>query len=90
MIVSNEPGYYKKGKFGIRIENLITIKKKRKNYFFENLTMAPIEKSLIEKRILKINEINWLNEYHNSVYKNLRKYMTSYELNELKAACSKI
>ena len=52
--------------------------------------MAPIEKSLIEKRILKINEINWLNEYHNSVYKNLRKYMTSYELNELKAACSKI
>ena len=45
MIVSNEPGYYEKNKFGIRIENLIYVKKNRENkMIFENLTMAPIDK----------------------------------------------
>ena len=43
MIVSNEPGYYEDGKFGIRIENLVRVKKKKKVYSFDNLTMAPIE-----------------------------------------------
>ena len=43
MILSNEPGYYKK-KYGIRIENLVYVKKKNKNLFFENLTLVPIEK----------------------------------------------
>ena len=47
MIVSNEPGYYEKNKFGIRIENLIYVKKKKNKKVFENLTMAPIEKDLI-------------------------------------------
>ena len=46
MIISNEPGYYKEGYFGIRIENLIYIKKNK----FEELTMAPIEKDLIRKK----------------------------------------
>ena len=58
MIVSNEPGYYEDGKFGIRIENLIRVKKNKKNYSFENLTMAPIDKSLINKNILKKMKIN--------------------------------
>ena len=52
MIVSNEPGYYEKNKFGIRIENLIYIKKGSKGKYFENLTMAPIDKDLINKNIL--------------------------------------
>ena len=47
MILSNEPGFYQKGKFGIRIENLIYAKKTRGKLFFENLTLAPIEKDLI-------------------------------------------
>ena len=47
MILSNEPGFYKKGHFGIRIENLVFVKKIRKKIFFENLTLAPIEKELI-------------------------------------------
>ena len=47
MILSNEPGYYKKNKFGIRIENLIYVKKKLIKFFFENLTMVPIDKDLI-------------------------------------------
>ena len=57
MIVSNEPGYYEKNKFGIRIENLIYIKKEKKRKFFENLTMAPIDRDLIDKkRYLNIHE----------------------------------
>ena len=44
MILSNEPGYYKKNKFGTRIENLIYVKKFNNRLFFENLTLSPIEK----------------------------------------------
>ena len=53
MILSNEPGYYEKNKFGIRIENLIRVKRGRNNLKFENLTLVPIDKSLIEKKTLK-------------------------------------
>jgi len=66
MIISNEPGYYKEGHFGIRIENLIYIKKNK----FEELTMAPIEKDLIKKKMLNKKEIGWLNKYHTKVKKN--------------------
>ena len=47
MILSNEPGYYEKEKFGIRIENLIYVKKSKKKLYFENLTLAPLELRLI-------------------------------------------
>ena len=47
MVVSNEPGYYEKNNFGIRIENLIYVKKVRQKKYFDNLTMAPIDKELI-------------------------------------------
>ena len=90
MIVSNEPGYYEDGKFGIRIENLVRVKKKKKVYSFDNLTMAPIDKSLINKNILKKNEIKWLNNYHKDVFNNLKKFMNKSELLDLKQACSKI
>ena len=90
MIVSNEPGYYENGKFGIRIENLVRVKKNKKNYSFDNLTMAPIDKSLVNKNILKKGEINWLNSYHQDVFNNLKKFMNKSELLDLKQACSKI
>tara|TARA_A100001011_G_C14317405_1_gene848632 strand:+ start:1405 stop:2262 length:858 start_codon:yes stop_codon:yes gene_type:complete len=90
MIVSNEPGYYENGKFGIRIENLINVKKDKTGYSFNNLTMVPIDKSLINKSILKKNEINWLNNYHEDVFNNLKKFMSRSELIELQLACSKI
>ena len=61
MIISNEPGYYEKNNFGIRIENLIYVKKKRKKKkVFENLTMAPIEKELIDINLLNKKEKNGL------------------------------
>ena len=50
MIVSNEPGYYEKNNFGIRIENLIYVKKDKKKHSFDNLTMAPIDKDLISQK----------------------------------------
>ena len=90
MIVSNEPGYYENGKFGIRIENLIRVKRNKNGNSFENLTMAPIDKSLIDKKILKRDEINWLNDYHRKVFVNLKKFMNRAELSELNQACSKI
>ena len=90
MIVSNEPGYYENGKFGIRIENLIRVKKTINGNFFDDLTMVPIDKTLINKNILKKNEINWLNNYHKNVYMNLKKFMNKNELPELSKACSKI
>ena len=90
MIVSNEPGYYEKGKFGIRIENLVRVKKNNKGYSFDNLTMVPIDKSLIKKNILKKSEVVWLNNYHDNVFKKLKKFMNKNELIELKEACSAI
>jgi len=90
MIVSNEPGYYEDGKFGIRIENLLVVKKDKKNLKFENLTLVPIDKSLINKKILEKKGVNWLNAYHMEVFNKLKKFMNKLELIELKKACSKI
>ena len=90
MIVSNEPGYYEEGNFGIRIENLVRVKKNKKGYSFCNLTMAPIDKSLINKSILKKEELSWLNNYHKEVFKNLKSFMNSKELPELELACSSL
>ena len=86
MIISNEPGYYREGHFGIRIENLIYIK----NNKFKELTLVPLEKELIEKKILNKNEVNWINSYHNKVKKNLLKFMNFNEKAELVKACSPI
>jgi len=86
MIISNEPGYYKEGNFGIRIENLVYIKKNK----LEELTLAPIEKDLIRKNILNKKEIDWLNNYHAKVKKNLFKFMNLEEKASLIKACSPI
>ena len=79
MILSNEPGYYKKNEFGIRIENLIYVKKEKKKTFFENLTLAPIEKDLINFNLLTKFEKNYLFKYHLNVYSKLSKYLNSSE-----------
>ena len=68
MILSNEPGYYKKNHFGIRIENLIYAKKLKNRLFFENLTLAPIEKDLINYKLLNKTEKDYLFKYHLSIY----------------------
>ena len=90
MIVSNEPGYYEKNKFGIRIENLIYVKENNKKMNFENLTMAPIDKDLIVPERLDKKEKKWINNYHKTVFKNLKSYMNKVDTLELKKACSAI
>lgn len=74
MIVSNEPGYYKEGAYGIRIENLIAVVaaevgdgKDEPFYEFETLTLAPIDLALIDTEFLTPFERDWLNSYHSRV-----------------------
>ena len=79
MILSNEPGYYKKGSYGIRIENLVFVKKDKKKIYFENLTLAPIEKDLINFNLLTKSEKDYLFKYHLDVYSKLSKYLSPNE-----------
>ena len=76
MIVSNEPGYYKTGAYGIRIENLVLVQSaegsaEREMLGFETLTLAPIDRNLIEPSLLDEDEIAWLNAYHARVREEL-------------------
>ena len=87
MVLSNEPGFYKKGHFGIRIENLINVKKIKNNLFFENLTLAPIEKDLINFELLNKNEKDYLFKYHLNLYAQYSKFLN---LNERKWLASLI
>jgi Xaa-Pro aminopeptidase len=70
MIVSDEPGYYKAGAYGIRIENLIVVQKwdgsveGRDMLCFETLTLAPIDRILVDRDLLDRDEVDWLNAYH--------------------------
>lgn len=90
MVTSNEPGYYKNGKFGIRIENLVLVKRINKLNKFETLTLAPIDKTLINKILLSDEEIKWLDKYHSRVYQTLNKHMNKSEKKDLKNLCSNI
>lgn len=72
MVLSNEPGYYQDGEFGIRIENLVHIvKANTPNNFrdrgfltFEDLTLVPIQQKMIEPKLLNQDEISYINSYH--------------------------
>ena len=72
MIISNEPGFYKKGEYGIRIENLVIAKKKSHSQLeFEVISWAPIDVELIENSLLTFEEKEWVNWYHQEVYNKL-------------------
>ncbi len=76
MVLTNEPGLYKEGSHGIRLENMMLIDHAFKNDFgtfmkFEPLTYCHFEKNLIDKNMLSSREINWLNNYHAMVYEKL-------------------
>ena len=80
MVVSNEPGYYKSGGYGIRIENLVMVRTvkpqkgwEKKLLGFETLTCAPFDLNLIEPKLLTRGEIEWINGYHAWVRKSLEK-----------------
>tara|TARA_B100000780_G_scaffold75816_1_gene51048 strand:+ start:100 stop:1797 length:1698 start_codon:yes stop_codon:yes gene_type:complete len=79
MILSNEPGFYKKNYFGIRIENLLYVKNEDNSLSFENLTMAPIEKDLINYSLLNKTEKNYLFKYHLSIYSEYSRFLNKKE-----------
>ena len=79
MVISNEPGYYKKGHYGIRIENLVYIRRNKKKLQFENLTLAPIEKDLINHNLLNKGEKDYLFRYHLNVYASHSKFLNKKE-----------
>lgn len=100
MILSNEPGYYEDGNFGIRIENLMAVvesetpfklgAKEQKMLTFETLTMIPIQKRMIEIELLTEREIEWINLYHSQVLEKLTPFMTEDELVWLKGETAPI
>lgn len=86
-VISNEPGFYKNNKFGIRLENLIYVEG---NNQFKNLTLVPFEKSMILLSMLSKKEIDWINNYHIEVFEKIHKFLNIKEKKFLKEYCSKI
>ena len=87
-VVSNEPGYYLERQFGMRIENLIYVNKIEKKILFEDLTLVPYDRNLINKHLLSRLEIKYLNNYHKEVFEKLNSFLNLKELNFLKKICS--
>ena len=79
MFLSNEPGYYLKDKYGIRIENLIYLDNIKNNLFFRNLTYAPIDIDMINFEMLTKKERKYLFDYHLEVYSKISKYLNKAE-----------
>jgi Xaa-Pro aminopeptidase len=77
MILSNEPGYYRAGAYGIRLENLVIVEKRevkgaeREMYGFETITLAPFDLNCVEPKLLAQEEMDWLNAYHAKVRRTL-------------------
>lgn len=93
MVTSNEPGVYKAGKHGIRIENLTLVHQAGEGMFgnyleFETITLCPIDKKGIKKELLAQEEIQWLNNYHRLVYSSLAPNLNNEEKEWLKEATS--
>ncbi|MBX8784294.1 aminopeptidase P family protein [Ochrobactrum sp. GRS2] len=93
MILSNEPGYYRPGEFGIRIENLIIVKEPQAidggdiaMHEFETLTFCPIDRRLIDVSLLNADELTWLNDYHAQTRDKLLPHCSEDEKNWLIAA----
>ncbi|WP_336811403.1 aminopeptidase P family protein [Bosea sp. MMO-172] len=93
MILSNEPGYYKQGEYGIRIENLIVVEERqipgaeRTIYGFETITWCPYERALIEKSLLDASEIAWIDAYHATVWEKLAPQVEGEAKAWLEQAC---
>ncbi|KAJ6608223.1 putative Xaa-Pro aminopeptidase P [Mycena sp. CBHHK59/15] len=100
MTVSNEPGYYADGRFGIRIENIVLVRQvDTPNNFgekgflgFEHVTMCPIQTKLIDKDLLAAQEVKWLNEYHAEIFGKISGLLQNNPraLEWLKRECSPI
>jgi Xaa-Pro aminopeptidase len=88
-IFSDEPGIYRAGEYGIRIENLVNVVEDVENEFgtffkFETLTKFPICTKLIDTTLLTDDEINWINDYHKDVLNSLSPFANEKQLKLLK------
>ena len=96
MIISNEPGYYKTGEYGIRIENLVLVVPReiegaeKEMLGFETLTFAPIDRRLIDVDMLESEELVWLNCYHAHVLAKIGPTLNGSDLDWLRQACAPI
>jgi Xaa-Pro aminopeptidase len=96
MILSNEPGYYRAGDYGIRLENLVIVEKRaikggeRKMYGFETITLAPFDVNCVEPSLLAPEEAAWLNAYHARVRKTLSPLVDAKTRKWLREATRKI
>jgi Xaa-Pro aminopeptidase len=95
MVISNEPGYYLPGGYGIRIENLLLVQKADfntgKNFLrFETLTLAPIDRALIDPSLLRPDEIAWLDDYHARVHREVGPKLEPEAAAWLAQACAKL
>jgi len=95
MVISDEPGLYREGQYGIRTENVLVVLEDRKTEYgtflkFETLTLCPIDRSLIMTEMLTNKEREWINEYHRSVYKNLSSHLSAVQRKWLKAQTTAI
>ena len=93
MTITDEPGIYLAGKFGVRIENTLLVVPYMETEFgkflqFKSLTLCPIDKSPIVVEMLTREEIDWLNGYHQHVYDTLSPHLTSEENEWLRTACA--
>lgn len=95
MIVSNEPGFYREGHYGIRLENLIAVTEaapidggEAPMLGFENLTLAPFDRRLIAPELLTEAERDWLNAYHARVLRELQPLLDGGDARWLEAACA--
>ena len=89
MLVTNEPGFYKDGEYGIRTENIMLVREDCENEYgdfmkFETTTLCPIDLRGIEKELLNDGELKWLNDYHSDVYRSLRIHLNKQEQEWLK------
>ena len=93
MILSNEPGYYKTGEYGIRIENLVLVEQRAiagaegAYYGFETLTLVPIERRLVDCSLLTRAEVEWWNAYHARVLEVIAPQLEGADLAWLEAQC---
>ena len=97
MIVSNEPGYYKTGEYGIRIENLQFVSEEQDvpggdvaMLSFKALTLAPLDRNLIEPGLLSPAEWRWVDDYHARVLRELSSRLPERDRAWLEAACAPI
>ncbi len=95
MILSIEPGFYQKDKMGLRLENLVVVKKIGKSISkeflcFENLTCVPFQKNMLDVSLLDNREKTWLNSYHNIIYEKISPSLTLEESKWLKKQCSPV